>query len=161
MNRLLFAAAAAGLLLAAPAGAQDAAVPPADAKISQVIVYGDDKCPDSSGDTIVVCARKPEGERYRIPEALRGNPHEAPSQSWAAKATELQYVGRTGIGSCSTVGPGGFIGCYNELVRKARDERRAGDTVNWEALIAAARQERLSKIDEQSEAEEAEASEPR
>ena len=119
MTRLLLAAAGAGALIAGPAPAQDA-VPPADAKISQVIVYGDDKCPDSSGDTIVVCARKPEGERFRIPEELRGNPHEAPSQSWAAKATEIQYVGRSGIGSCSTVGPGGFFGCYNELVRKAR-----------------------------------------
>jgi hypothetical protein len=159
MKLLLAAtAAAAALAAAAPLSAQQAAAPAAaDPKISQVIIYGDDPCPKGDEETIVVCARKPEGERYRIPENLRGNPNARENRSWADRATELQYVGRTGIGSCSTVGAGGMIGCYNDLVREARAERRGRDEVNWNALIEQARQERLGKIDGQAEADEADA----
>ncbi len=49
-----------------------------------MIVYGDDACPPSTDDTIVVCARKPEGERYRIPEVLRGDPNDPKNQAWAS-----------------------------------------------------------------------------
>ncbi|HEY0113950.1 MAG TPA: hypothetical protein VGB59_12500 [Allosphingosinicella sp.] len=152
--KLLFAAAA--IAAAAPLAAQAPAAAPADPKISQVIVYGNDACPPSTDDTIVVCAKKPEGERYRIPENLRGNPNDPKNESWATKATELQYVGRSGIGSCSPAGPGGMIGCYNDLVRQARAERATRDGVNWNRLIEDARQERLGRIDAEAEATEAE-----
>ena len=158
MKSLLLAAAGAGLsLAAAPAVAQGTAAPPAEPKISAMIVYGDDACPPSTEDTIVVCARKPEGERYRIPEILRGDPNDPKNQAWAERATALEYAGRSGIGSCSTVGPGGASGCFNQLVRDARADRRTSDGTNWNALIEAARRERLGKIDEQAEAEEADA----
>ena len=149
MRMFILAATAAVLVPLAAAAAQQ----PADPKISQVIVYGDDACPASTDDTIVVCARKPEGERYRIPENLRdeGSPR---SESWANRAVELQYVGRSGIGSCSTAGPGGMIGCFEQLVRQARAERGLRDEVNWNALIEEARRERLSRIDEEAEAAE-------
>lgn len=153
--KLLAAAAGAALLgSAAPAAAQGAAPEP---KISTMIVYGDDACPPSTDDTIVVCARKPEGERYRIPEVLRGDPNDPENQAWATRATALEYAGRSGIGSCSTVGPGGASGCFNQLVRQARAERAGADEVNWNALVEQARRERLGRIDEQAEAEEAEA----
>ena len=144
------AAAMALLLAAASASAQTAPAGPTDPKINQLIVYGEDACPPSSADEIIVCARKPEGERYRIPEVLRSDPNAPINNSWANRATELQYVGRTGIGSCSTVGPGGMTGCYNELVRQARAERAGRDSVNWNRLIEEARQERLDKIDAQA-----------
>jgi hypothetical protein len=148
--------ALAGLLLAAvPATAQQATPATDDAKINQLVVYGEDPCPTSTDDTITVCARKPESDRFRIPEVLRDNPNDPINQSWANRATEIQYVGRSGIGSCSTTGPGGMIGCYNDLVRAARAERATRDTVNWNRLIEEARQERLGRIDEQAEAEEA------
>ena len=67
-------AAIAAAFLAAPAAAQAPAA--AEEKISQVIVYGNDPCPSGGADEIVVCARKPEGERYRIPERLRGDPND-------------------------------------------------------------------------------------
>ena len=154
----LSVAAAALLLAAGPAAAQTApAGPSAEPKISTMIVYGDDACPPSTGDTIVVCARKPEGERYRIPEILRGDPNDPKNQAWAERATALEYAGRSGIGSCSPVGPGGASGCFNQLVRDARADRRTADDVNWNALIEQARRERLGKIDEQAEAEEADA----
>lgn len=137
-------------LLAAPASAQSAG--PDDVKVNQLIIYGDDPCPASTDDEIIVCARKPEGDRYRIPENLRSGPNDPASNSWANKAYELSFVGRSGIGSCSTTGPGGMIGCFNQLIREARAEREMRDEVNWNRLIEQARQERLSKIDAQSEA---------
>lgn len=131
----------------------------ADTRINQLIVYGDDSCPPSTDEQINVCAKLPESDRYRIPSNLRTTEGPA-SESWYNRAIELSYVGRGGIGSCSTTGPGGMIGCFNQLVSQARAERANRDEVNWNALIEEARQERLSKIDEQAEAEEA-ASAPR
>ena len=153
--KLPVAVAGAALLASAfPAFAQ---APAAEPKISTMIVYGDDACPPSTDDTIVVCARKPEGERYRIPEALRGDPNDPKNQAWAERATALEYAGRSGIGSCSPVGPGGASGCFNQMIREARADMRTSDNVNWNALIEQARRERLGKLDEQAEAEEAEA----
>ena len=156
----LLTAAAALAAFAAPALAQDsdaAAAAVAEVKVNQLIVYGDDPCPASTDDQINVCARVPDKERFRIPTDLRDNRNEPASQAWGARAVELQYVGRSGIGSCSTTGPGGMIGCYNDLVRQARAERQGADSVNWNALIEKAREERLSKIDQQAkDVEEAE-----
>jgi hypothetical protein len=135
---------AAGAFLAAPAAA---APKPGDEKINQLVVYGSDPCPKGSDDEIVVCARKPERERYRIPERLRDDPNDRNNQSWANQATALEYAGRSGIGSCSATGPGGWTGCFNQMVRQAREERAHGDDVNWNSLIEKARQERLGKID--------------
>lgn len=127
-------AAAAFAPLAAPA--QEIALPapppddgpdavPAD-RIVRVVVYGNDPCPATTGDEIIVCARRSDSERYRVPEELRDEALDDPENvSWAARAESLEYVGRTGIQSCSTVGPGGFTGCWAEMMRAARDERRA------------------------------------
>ena len=159
------AIAAAGILMLghAAAFAQSAAAgaAPGDARVNQLIVYGDDPCPPSTDDQINVCVKLDERERFRIPENLRDNPNDPINQAWGERAVALQYVGRSGIGSCSPTGPGGMIGCYNELVRQARAERAGRDSVNWNRLIEEARQERLSKIDEQAAAEEEEANSPR
>jgi hypothetical protein len=127
MKRLVpFAAAlAAGAAFALPADAQPAAAPAP--RVSQLIVYGNDPCPASTDETIVVCARRPEDDRYRIPEPLRGSSQVSDNRSWAVNAQSLEFVGRTGIQSCSTVGPGGVSGCWNELVRAWRKDRRARD----------------------------------
>ena len=55
-------------------------------KVKQVIVYGDDPCPPNTGDEIMVCARLPDRDRYRIPEELRTDPNSASVQSWANRA---------------------------------------------------------------------------
>ena len=90
------------------------------------MIYGNDPCPVSESE-IIVCARRPNNERYRIPEGLRGpSPDDPASQSWAERAETLEYVGRTGPQSCSPVGPGGFTGCWNQLMRSARQERAQG-----------------------------------
>ena len=133
---------------AATAGAQPAK-PVDDPKVNQLIVYGDDQCPVSSFDEITVCARLPEDERFRIPPSLRDSG--PANESWALRAQALEYVGLGGIGSCSPVGPGGGVGCLQQLIRQARAERDGSDEVNWTRLVEEARRERLSKIDAASE----------
>jgi hypothetical protein len=119
----------------------------ADLNVSQVVVFGDDPCPaPQNPEDIVVCARFQEDERFRIPENLRGDPNAPENQSWTNRAIELSYVGRTGIGSCSPVGPGGWTGCNQQLINQAVAERRGRPEVNWARLIEQARQERLSGI---------------
>jgi hypothetical protein len=101
----------------APATAQNA-------KVSEIIVYGTDPCPRSTDDEIVVCARKPESERFRIPEKLRQGGSLQSRQAWAVRARTFETVGRTGIMSCSPVGPAGYTGCADQLIKQAFEERR-------------------------------------
>ena len=128
----LFAQCAAAVallgLLPLPADAQQrSAARAGNERIRQVIVFGRDACPRSRGGDIVICARRPESERYRLPKSVRGPGPGPRSTSWAARARSLEYVGRTGIQSCSTVGPGGSTGCWEQMMRAARDEREAAD----------------------------------
>ena len=155
--KLAYLVAAIASLAAAPAFAQGAAQPsgPEDVKVNQLIIYGSDPCPQSTDEEIIVCARKPEGDRFRIPDILRTEPEDR-ANSWANRATEIEYLGKSGIGSCSTSGPGGMIGCFNDIIRDARAERATRDSVNWSRLIEDARQERLGRIDAEAEAAEAE-----
>lgn len=121
----VLAAAMAGTVLILPSE-------PAQAqsnRIAEIIVYGDDPCPRSTDDEIVVCARKPEAERYRIPERFRtGGPRQS-REAWVNRARSLETVGATGIMSCSPVGPGGFTGCLNQLIKQA-DQSRGEATQN-------------------------------
>ena len=112
--------AAGAAILPAPAAAQS------KDKISEIIVYGADPCPRSTDDQVVVCARKPEGDRYRIPERYRSAGPRQTRESWAARAKSFETVGATGINSCSAVGPGGFTGCLAQIIDKARQETREG-----------------------------------
>ena len=93
-------------------------------KISEIIVYGNDPCPRSTDDEVVVCARKPDSERYRIPEALRVGGSLQSRTAWAERARSFETYGRTGINSCSPVGPAGFTGCTQKLIDQAFRERR-------------------------------------
>jgi hypothetical protein len=130
MSKLLIsltAAAGLGTVLAfasAPAAAQD------DVQIAEIIVYGDDPCPRSTESEVVVCARKPESERYRIPERYRESGPRQSRESWAARARSFEYVGRTGTMSCSAVGPGGHTGCLQNMIDRARAEARQSATDN-------------------------------
>lgn len=158
-------------LLAAPAIAQQPGVPAPEAaaaapttaepRVNQLIIYGEDPCPQGNNEEIIVCARLPEDDRFRIPPNLRNNPNDPVNQSWANRALELSYVGRTGTDSCSTVGGSGFTGCFNQIVRQARAERAGRDEVNWNQLIEQARRERMRQIDEAEAEERAEETTPR
>ena len=153
------------VFVATPAMAQQAGVPAPEAAqaapttnvddipVNQLIVYGNDPCP-STEEEITICVRLDEGDRFRIPENLRENPNDPDNQSWTNRAIELSYVGRTGIGSCTPVGPGGTSGCFNQIVQQARAERAGSEEVNWNRLVEEARQERLSRIDAAARADE-------
>lgn len=89
-----------------------------------VETFGNDPCPQASNDEIVVCAQRPESERYRIPVALR-EPASADLVTATDRVHEMMDIGRTGTDSCSAIGPGGFTGCFLKAVRHGRDEKRA------------------------------------
>lgn len=109
---------------AVPAAAQRSPEPPPERTVS-LLVFGNDPCPRSSDTEIVVCARLPESERYRIPKSLRGRKGELAAESWVNRAHDLEYVSRIGTpNSCSPVGSGGQTGCYEQFLRIAREERR-------------------------------------
>ena len=124
MNRLALTAIVPIALAAGTAVAAQEPETVGGRRVSQLIVYGADPCPPSTAEEIVVCARRPEDDRYRIPEPFRGTGQRA-DRSWAENARQLEYVGRTGIQSCSTVGPNGFTGCWEQMMRQAREERRS------------------------------------
>ncbi|AIT80320.1 MULTISPECIES: hypothetical protein [Novosphingobium] len=154
MARLLTAAAAlaalsAGLTFAAaPATAQE----DDGEKVNQVIVFGDDPCPESSGNEITVCARKAEAERYRIPEPLRGV--DSPkSEAWTNRVEAYETVGAFGTMSCSPVGGGGALGCTQKLIDQAYAEKANASDVKFSELIAQERAKRLSTIDAEAAAQ--------
>ncbi|MFC6620600.1 hypothetical protein AB3M93_06360 [Novosphingobium panipatense] len=154
-RRLASAAIVALSLAAAPAFAQEGAmVDPGGDKVNQLIVYGDDPCPTSASGEITVCARKPEEERYRIPEPLRGI-DKPQSEAWANKVQAYETVGRFGTLSCSPVGAGGSLGCTQQLVNRAFAERANSSEVRFSELIEEEREKRLSTIDAQAAAEQA------
>jgi hypothetical protein len=101
-----------------------------NSKIAEIIVYGNDPCPRSTNDEVVVCARKPESERYRIPERYRQSGPRQSREAWASKAKSFEYVGRTGIQSCSAVGPAGYTGCLQNMIDRAKAEAREANTEN-------------------------------
>ena len=128
MTKLLFPLAATAALAGGFAALPASALAQSSDQVSEIIVYGNDPCPRSTDDAIVVCARKPEAERYRIPEKLRGSGSRQSRQAWANRARALETVGATGINSCSPVGPAGFTGCLSQVIKQARADSRESST---------------------------------
>lgn len=117
----LIALATASALPTSPA---PAAPPPQ--KVTTVIVYGDDPCPRSSDEELVVCAREPESERYRIPEKLRKTKEKAAQRSWGDRVQTLETVSKAGLpNSCSPIGSGGQTGCVAQFLRQMREMQAA------------------------------------
>lgn len=138
---------AAGAAITTPAAAQDAAAAGKE-KINQVIVYGNDQCPQATGDEILVCAKLPEGDRYRVPQMFRGgDPLDPRNQAWLNRVVALERSGRFGTDSCSPVGLGGFTGCTQQLVSGAKAERQAANKTDWQAMIADERAKRVAGFD--------------
>jgi hypothetical protein len=115
-------AALLGLVMALPIFAPAAAETPA--RQSTLVVYGNDPCPTSGADNeVVVCARRPEDERYRIPRRIRER--QPTDTSWASRAEGLDEENRQmRPNSCSVVGSNGFTGCTSAMIRQWYAERR-------------------------------------
>jgi hypothetical protein len=119
------------LLLGAalPAAAQESSEAPPPGlhqRTTTAIVYGNEACPKGEEGEVVICGRRPEGDRYRIPKELR-NEGDPPSEvSWGARTELLEEAGRVNLpGSCSVVGSNGQTGCQRQFVDQWYNERRA------------------------------------
>jgi len=151
---LLVSAGFGTLSLAAPAAAQAAASAPADSaadadsanNMNLVIVYGNDSCPSSKGEEITVCARKPESERYRIPEGLRDHPSPQ-NESWTNRVSSYERVGAAGTQSCSATGAGGWTGCMHNFVANAYAEKKDSTDTHFSEMVAQERARREATID--------------
>jgi hypothetical protein len=109
---------------AAPAQAQDGPSSP-PARESQIEIFGQDPCPQPVGDEIVVCHRRPEEERYRIPAPLRHS-RDRVEQAWGARAETMDEVSSQSLpNSCSVVGSYGQSGCQQAFIRQWYASRRA------------------------------------
>lgn len=117
--------AGSALIAAIGAGAAIAPIPAlAQAtRNAEIIVYGTDPCPRSADDQIVVCSRRPEGERFRIPPKLRPSGPPQTRNSWVNRAKVFSNQGATGPMSCSAVGPAGYTGCALQEINNAARER--------------------------------------
>ena len=133
---------AASIAFAAPVAAQsvgpanpDAPAPRAAASPGEIsreapvngvlTIYGNQRCPtDNSGNEVVVCVRRSAAEQFRIPKDLREFKVTPQNQSWAKNQGVTLAAGQGGIGSCTTVGPGGGIGCLAQQTRAAKAEAK-------------------------------------
>jgi hypothetical protein len=117
------------ILIATASLASMAALVPVDTASAQrggivMDIFGDQKCPESNGEEIVVCRRLPAYEQYRIPKDLRDAAKDAPTPNWTARALNLEYVGRNGPSTCTPAASGSETGCWSKLMKEARAERK-------------------------------------
>ncbi len=126
-NRIRQSALPAGALLLAmtglPVAAQDAAQPGATAPVGPAMpkrIVRDCRRPETG--EIVVCGTN-ERSPYRLqPVPERFDP-EAGVDSVSRERNALQEGGEAGIGSCSTVGPGGGSGCMTGNWKRKREQK--------------------------------------
>lgn len=100
------------------------------ANTSEVTVYGNDPCPRSTDSSVYVCNRRPETERYRLPPSQQLQGTRQQRESWANKSQAVMSAGRTGVGSCSAVGPAGSTGCLMQDINNARQSNAEAQDQN-------------------------------
>jgi hypothetical protein len=116
---------AVSLLFTSMPLAADTGKPPE--RYATTTVFGSDACPAPKGDEIVVCARMPESDRYRIPKALRKKKRldSGPSASWASRVRTLEDAQRfTRPGSCTAIGSFGQSGCTQAMINQWFEDRQ-------------------------------------
>lgn len=92
-----------------------------------LVLFGNERCPtDKNGNEIVVCTHRSASEQFRIPKEMREFRVTPENESWAVRAQGLvnDPTVAGGIGSCSTVGPGGSTGCFLQQAQQARAEKK-------------------------------------
>jgi hypothetical protein len=127
MRRLLILS----LALSGVASIQIAAPAPLLAQIGTdriIDVYGDEKCPSSQGQQIVVCRRHDLKEKYRIPKDLRDSEREPQAAGGNVNAMAAQQsTGGTGVqvNSCNAIGAGVAVGCTKQGLDAWKAAQRA------------------------------------
>lgn len=71
-------------------------------------------------DDIVVCGRRQQDERYRLPDRERPFDPSGETESVMRERSRWAEGGEAGIQSCGPVGPGGWTGC---IVQRQAQER--------------------------------------
>src|SRR3546814_19369793 len=61
-------------------------------RVETLVVYGEDPCPQEHDGAIVVCARKPESERYRLPKDMSKKKSVAGSQGWRSRSETMATI---------------------------------------------------------------------
>jgi hypothetical protein len=95
-------------------------------RVSFLITFGTERCPEADGDEIIVCAAQPEGDRYRIPKPLREEDKpDLAGGSWTSAVESLDAYSRAILpNSCSVNGSNGFTGCLQQALQIWHAERR-------------------------------------
>ena len=123
-----FAAAFAGAIVLLPTALSAQQAPQ---RIRNVQLTGEQKCPQSTADEIVVCSRIDPNEQYRIPKEMRNTAEPAAqNQAWANRTVTAETTSRAAAGlpnTCSPVGTGGQTGCAQMYARAWAAERRAAE----------------------------------
>jgi hypothetical protein len=106
---------------------------PALAEKPLLTVFPGDPCPAGN-----ICVVGNERDRYRIPKLLRETKPSPQSTSWAVRQQATLSAGKSGQGSCSASGAGGWTGCWKEYMDAMRADAKArkGETADAEARIS-------------------------
>ena len=80
----------------------------------------------ADADEVVVCGRRNETERYRLPIRPEGFDKKGPIDSVSRERHRLIQEGDEGIGSCTTVGPGGYTGCFHRSTKRRCEQEVCG-----------------------------------
>ncbi len=107
----------------------DAMAAPARQAI-RLTVYGEDPCPKGQGDEIIVCARQPESERYRIPKKIRDRPVVSDAGGWTNQAAAAEEIQRELTLSGCTASNSSIFGCLQKALRIWRAEREMAKREN-------------------------------
>ena len=97
-------------------------------RVRSVTVTGDQQCPKSTAQEIVVCSRADGDEQFRIPPKFRESAHPAANNSWTNRAALIDEVSREAGGlpnTCSVNGSGGQTGCSQKALEQWQAEMRA------------------------------------
>lgn len=124
--RNVLVAAGFSALAPAVAGAQSMenwSLPQASPGTANGLVTRRDCSRGSEGDEIVVCGRRNDDARYRVPPSVNGFDPDGPMESVSRERNRMLEGGEAGTGSCSTVGAGGWTGCFALAVNRARQQR--------------------------------------
>lgn len=91
-----------------------------------VTVFGDDPCPASNGQEIVICRHAARNEQFRIPQQLRES-EIAPQALGGTAVAAVQTTGGTAsqVQSCNAIGAGVSAGCVKKEADAWRAQQRA------------------------------------